>query len=52
MLRAHELTGRVHRVAGAPEFRLPAYLCFPSKVDSGPLSLAVDTIRRVSAEAA
>jgi LysR family transcriptional regulator, flagellar master operon regulator len=52
MLRAHERAGRVHRVAGAPEFRLPAYLCFPAKVDSGPLSLALDTIRRVSAEAA
>jgi LysR family transcriptional regulator, flagellar master operon regulator len=52
MLREHELTGRVHRVAGAPEFRLPAYLCFPTKVDSEPLSLALDTIRRVAAEAA
>ncbi|HVW67513.1 MAG TPA: LysR family transcriptional regulator [Steroidobacteraceae bacterium] len=52
MLREHELTGRVHRVQGAPEFRLPAYLCFPSKVDSEPLSLALDTIRRVAAEAA
>jgi DNA-binding transcriptional LysR family regulator len=52
MLRAHELTGRVHRVAGAPEFRLPAYLCFPAKVGPGPLSLALDTIRQVSAEAA
>jgi LysR family transcriptional regulator, flagellar master operon regulator len=52
MLREHELTGRVHRVTGAPEFRLPAYLCFPTKVDSEPLSLALDTIRRVAAEAA
>ncbi|HEY8051333.1 MAG TPA: LysR family transcriptional regulator [Steroidobacteraceae bacterium] len=51
MLREHELTGRVHRVAGAPEFRLPAYLCFPTKVESEPLSLALDTIRRVAAEA-
>ena len=51
MLREHELTGRLHRVAGAPEFRLPAYLCFPTKVDSEPLSLALDTIRRVAAEA-
>ena len=49
MLREHELTGRVHRVAGAPEFRLPAYLCFPTKVDSEPLALALDTIRRVAA---
>jgi DNA-binding transcriptional LysR family regulator len=52
MLREHEMTGRLHRVAGAPEFRLPAYLCFPTKVDSEPLSLALDTIRRVAAEAA
>jgi DNA-binding transcriptional LysR family regulator len=52
MLREHELTGKVHRVADAPEFRLPAYLCFPAKVDSEPLSLALDTIRRVAAEAA
>ena len=52
MLRAHELSGRVHRVAGAPEFRLPAYLCFPAKIESEPLSLALETIRRVAAEAA
>jgi DNA-binding transcriptional LysR family regulator len=52
MLREHELNGRVHRVAGAPEFRLPAYLCFPAKVDSEPLALALDTIRRIAAEAA
>ncbi|MGH8137611.1 MAG: LysR family transcriptional regulator [Steroidobacteraceae bacterium] len=50
MLRGHERTGRVRRVAGAPEFRLPAYLCFPTKLDSEPLSLALDTIRRVAAE--
>jgi DNA-binding transcriptional LysR family regulator len=50
MLRTHELTGKVHRVVGAPEFRLPAYLCFPAKLESGPLSLALDTIRRVAAE--
>lgn len=52
MLREHELAGRLHRVVSAPEFRLPAYLCFPAKLDSEPLSLAVDTIRRVAAEAA
>jgi LysR family transcriptional regulator, flagellar master operon regulator len=52
MLRAHELNGQVHRVAGAPEFRLPAYLCYPAKVDSEPLALAVDTIRRIALEAA
>jgi DNA-binding transcriptional LysR family regulator len=51
-LRELELTGKVHRVVGAPEFRLPAYLCYPTKVDSELLSLALDTIRRVAAESA
>jgi hypothetical protein len=52
MLREHEVTGRLHRIAGAPEFRLPAYLCFPAQVEpSEPLALALDTIRRVAAEA-
>ncbi len=51
MLHEHELAGRLHRVDAAPEFRLPAYLCFPAKQDSEPLSLALDTIRRVAAEA-
>ncbi|MEO7774758.1 MAG: LysR family transcriptional regulator [Steroidobacteraceae bacterium] len=50
MLREHELAGRLHRVTGAPEFRLPAYLCFPAKVDSEPVALALDTIRRVAAD--
>jgi LysR family transcriptional regulator, flagellar master operon regulator len=52
MIREDELAGRLHRVAGAPEFRLPAYLCFPSKDVSQPLALALDTIRRVAADAA
>lgn len=51
MLREHELAGRLHRVARTPEFRLSAYLCFPSNADSAPLALALDTIRRVAAEA-
>jgi DNA-binding transcriptional LysR family regulator len=51
MLREHELSGRLHRVAGVPEFRLPAYLCFPAKVNSEPLALALDTIRRVAEDA-
>ena len=51
MLREHELSGRMHRVADTPEFRLPAYLCYPAKVDSEPLTLALDTIRRIAAEA-
>jgi DNA-binding transcriptional LysR family regulator len=52
MLREDELAGRLHRVPGAPEFRLPAYLCFPTKADPDPLFLALDTIRRVAADAA
>jgi DNA-binding transcriptional LysR family regulator len=52
MLREYEVEGRLHRIAGAPEFRLPAYLCFPAQVEpSEPLALALDTIRRVAAEA-
>jgi len=52
MIRPHELAGRVHRVAGVSEFRLPAYLCFPTKTDSEPLALALETIRRVASDAA
>src|SRR5689334_21640914 len=52
MLREHIVAGRLHRVPDAPEFRLPAYLCFPTKMDSEPLALALDTIRRVAADAA
>jgi DNA-binding transcriptional LysR family regulator len=50
MLREHELRGRLHRVPGAPQFHLPAYLCYPTKVDFEPLALALETIRRVAAE--
>jgi DNA-binding transcriptional LysR family regulator len=52
MLREHELSGRLRRVPGTPEFHLPAYVCFPAKTDSEPLALALDTIRRVAADAA
>lgn len=52
MLREHELSGKVHRVAGAAAFRLPAYLCYAAKTDSPPLSLALETLRRIAAEAA
>lgn len=52
LLVEHEAAGRVHRVPQAPEFRLPAYLCFPSKSDSESLALALDTIRRVASEMA
>ncbi len=50
MLREHERAGRLHRVPGAPEFRLPVYICFPSKSDSTLLALALSTIRKVVAE--
>jgi DNA-binding transcriptional LysR family regulator len=52
MVREHENAGRLHRIIDAPEFRLPAYLCFPVQVEeSGPLALALETIRRVAADA-
>jgi len=51
MLREHEASAQVHRVPGAPEFRLPAYLCYPSAAPSDALNLALDTIRRVSRDA-
>jgi hypothetical protein len=50
MLREHEAAGRLHRITSAPEFRLPAYLCFPAQDPSEPLALALETIRRVAAE--
>lgn len=52
LVREHELEGRLHRVTGAPEFRLPAYVCYPTETELEPLALALDTIRRVAADAA
>jgi LysR family transcriptional regulator, flagellar master operon regulator len=52
MIHDDERAGRLTRVPDAPEFRLPAYLCFPSRVSSGPLELALQTIRQVAVEAA
>jgi DNA-binding transcriptional LysR family regulator len=52
LLHVHLLAGRLHRVSGAPEFRLPAYLCFASGALPAPVALAVETIRRVASEAA
>lgn len=52
LLVEEEAAGKVHRVPGAPEFRQPAYLCYPAKSTSEVLDLALDTIRRVAAEAA
>ena len=50
-LREHESRGHLHRVPGAPQFHLPAYLCYATKVASEPLALALETIRRVAKEA-
>jgi DNA-binding transcriptional LysR family regulator len=52
LIREQELAGNLHRVAHTPEFRLPAYVCYPAKVESGSLTLALDTMRRVAMEAA
>ena len=52
LLIEHAAAGRLHRVPDAPEFRLPAYLCYPAKSESESLILALDTIRRVAAEMA
>jgi DNA-binding transcriptional LysR family regulator len=52
LLLEHETAGRMHRVPGAPEFRLTAYLCSPARIESPALALAVETIRRVANESA
>jgi hypothetical protein len=51
-LREHEMRGQLHRVPGAPEFHLSAYLCYSTKVDSETLALALETIRQVAGETA
>ena len=51
LIRELELAGKLHRVADTPEFRLPAYVCYPAKVESESLTLALDTMRRVAADA-
>lgn len=50
MLRKYELEGRLHRVDSAPEFRLPAYLCFPSRIDNEAVGVALESIRLIAAE--
>jgi DNA-binding transcriptional LysR family regulator len=49
MVREHERAGRLHRVPSAPEFRLPAYLCFSASARSDAMTLALTTIREVVA---
>lgn len=51
LIQAAESQGRLHRVANTPEFRIQAYLCFPSKMDSAALELALATIRQTAAAA-
>jgi DNA-binding transcriptional LysR family regulator len=51
LVRGHELAGRLHRVEGAPAFRLPAYLCFASGPLAPHIELALETIRRTASEA-
>jgi LysR family transcriptional regulator, flagellar master operon regulator len=50
LVREHERAGRLHRVAGAPEFRLPAYVCFPTKSEATVLARAVKTMQQIAAE--
>lgn len=41
----------LYRVANTPEFRIQAYLCFPSRIESAALERAVATIRQTAAAA-
>lgn len=50
LVREHELSGTLHRVADTPDFRLQAYVCYPANVESPTLALAVETMRRVAAD--
>jgi DNA-binding transcriptional LysR family regulator len=47
LVREHELSGRLHRVANTPEFRLQAYVCFPQESSSEALGLALQTMRQI-----
>lgn len=49
MVREDDRAGKLHRVPGVPEFRMPAYLCFPPKAASPPLELALETPVRIIA---
>jgi DNA-binding transcriptional LysR family regulator len=48
LIREHETRGRLHRVAKTPEFRIPAYVCFPTRIESAALELGLNTIRRTA----
>lgn len=47
LVQAHEASGMLHRVHGAPEFRLPVYLVYPARADSSALMRALDSIRHI-----
>ena len=51
LIRDSEARGTLHRVANTPEFRIQAYLCFPGKIESEALQLALATIRQTAADA-
>jgi DNA-binding transcriptional LysR family regulator len=48
LVREHELAGKLHKVADAPAFRLPAYVCFPASTESEAIRIALDTVRKVA----
>lgn len=48
LVRKYEEQGRLHRIQGAPEFRHPAYLCYPANQDCDYCALALDTIRQIA----
>jgi DNA-binding transcriptional LysR family regulator len=52
LVRSHEAAGRLHRVDGAPEFMLPAWLCFPSEGAASHVLLARTTIREMAEQEA
>lgn len=52
LIQHAERSGKLHRVPRTPEFRLPAYLCYPAKIDSAALALCLETIRRAAADVA
>lgn len=51
LIREWESRGTLHRVANTPEFRIQAYLCFSSRIESAALELALTMIRQTGAAA-
>lgn len=52
LVRAHLENGRLHRVQGAPEFRHPAYVVYPTDGESDLIEAAVAAMRRIAAREA